>query len=216
MNWKTVLPWLCVAGSLGGVGTLYQSNQKLSSEVAQLRQEAGELQAQKAAEDTNKAQAQAANEELVRLRMEIEDVLRLCNELRQLKQEKQQLAGQVQLAQNQAQDAAARAEVLRSNALSVAATAEAQAAFRKRYGLDLTPEQAALNACVNNLRQIDGAKHQWALEHQRPAYSAVAPGDVLPYLRTNTLPTCPSGGIYTLNNVGVAPTCTIAGHVLPK
>src|SRR5262249_43411357 len=146
--------------------------------------------------------SQAINEELVRLRKDNEDLLRLRNDVRQLKQEKQQLTGQVRLAQTQAQDAQARAEALRSNAVAsvaapgAAATAGGQRALRKRYGLDVTPEQAALNACVNNLRQLDGAKQQWALEHQRPAYSAVTAAELVPYLRTNVLPACPAGGIY--------------------
>jgi prepilin-type N-terminal cleavage/methylation domain-containing protein len=87
---------------------------------------------------------------------------------------------------------------------------------------------AQMNACINNLRQIDGAKQQWALEHQ--AVSTAAPGatDIQPYMGRGsggTLPTCPADSSksfatsYVLNNVQTAPTCNIvptgtAAHVL--
>ena len=50
------------------------------------------------------------------------------------------------------------------------------------------------NACINNLRQIDGAQQQWALETGQ-ASSVVAVGtDVQPYLGRGSggnLPWCP-------------------------
>ena|ERR1041385_7910853 len=39
------------------------------------------------------------------------------------------------------------------------------------------------NAILNNLRQLDGAKQQWAIEHQRTGAVQVAEGDVSEYLR---------------------------------
>jgi len=39
--------------------------------------------------------------------------------------------------------------------------------------------------------------------------------DIAPYLK-NGIPKCPAGGIYTINSVGVAPTCSIRGHALPQ
>jgi prepilin-type N-terminal cleavage/methylation domain-containing protein len=87
---------------------------------------------------------------------------------------------------------------------------------------------AQMNACINNLRQIDGAKQQWALEHQ--ATSTAAPGatDVQPYMGRGsggTLPSCPADSnktfatSYTLGTVQVAPVCQIVpsgtgAHVL--
>src|SRR5437868_12964697 len=54
---------------------------------------------------------------------------------------------------------------------------------------------AQQNACINNLRQIDGAKQQWALEQK--AGGSVTPGatDIQPYMGRGTggtLPLCPS------------------------
>jgi prepilin-type N-terminal cleavage/methylation domain-containing protein len=67
------------------------------------------------------------------------------------------------------------------------------------------------NACINNLRQIDGAKQQWALENKKS--SGVTPGSasIAPYLGRGTAgeyPTCPGGGTYTINDLTLAPTCS--------
>ncbi len=75
---------------------------------------------------------------------------------------------------------------------------------------------AQANACVNNLRIIEGAKDQWALENKKTVGAAVSAQDILPYLRNNAFPACPQGGVYTLNTVGAPPTCSIPGHVLPQ
>jgi prepilin-type N-terminal cleavage/methylation domain-containing protein len=74
------------------------------------------------------------------------------------------------------------------------------------------------NACINNLRQIDGAKQQWALENKQ--VSTITPGQtsIQVYLGrggTGTWPVEPAGGTYTINAVSTPPTCSIGGaHVL--
>ena len=72
--------------------------------------------------------------------------------------------------------------------------------------------------CINNLRLIDGAKQLWALEHNKTETNVPTWEDLKPYLcGTNNLPlpTCPSGGTYTLGSVSNVPTCSIPGHALP-
>ena len=76
------------------------------------------------------------------------------------------------------------------------------------------------NACINNLRQIDGAVQQWALEQKKGATAAVTSADVSPYLKT--LPVCPAGGTafsdsYTVTTVAASPVCQkdSANHKLP-
>src|SRR5438105_10593361 len=54
---------------------------------------------------------------------------------------------------------------------------------------------AQMNACINNLRQIDGAKQQWALEQKVGPAATVAQSDIQPYMgrgSAGTLPSCPS------------------------
>jgi prepilin-type N-terminal cleavage/methylation domain-containing protein len=78
------------------------------------------------------------------------------------------------------------------------------------------------NACINNLRQIDGAKQQWALEQKQ--LSSAAPGStaIQPYLGRGTVgayPTCPANGTYTINDCATAPSCSLGSatpaHSLP-
>jgi hypothetical protein len=47
-----------------------------------------------------------------------------------------------------------------------------------------TTEQTIVHACVNNLRQLDGAKQQWALENRKTAQAIPAPQGIAPCLRT--------------------------------
>jgi predicted RNase H-like nuclease (RuvC/YqgF family) len=78
-----------------------------------------------------------------------------------------------------------------------------------------TSADAERDACINNLSQIDAAKHEWALELNKTANDIPTAQDLLVYLPGGTFPVCPSGGTYTIGAVGVAPTCSIPGHVLP-
>src|SRR4026209_1751077 len=48
------------------------------------------------------------------------------------------------------------------------------------------------NACINNLRQIDGAIQQWALEYKKDPAATVDEADVTPYLKNAVI--CPAGG----------------------
>jgi len=73
------------------------------------------------------------------------------------------------------------------------------------------------NACIQNLKEIDGAAQQWALANSRlPAdsYSLTNPA-VLRYLKGSVMPKCPSGGKYSAApNLAGSPTCTVSGHTL--
>jgi len=76
------------------------------------------------------------------------------------------------------------------------------------------------NACINNLRQIDGAKQQWALENRQR--SSVQPGQasIQVYLGRGTAglwPQEPTGGSYNIGVVSAQPTCSTTGlgHDLP-
>ena len=69
---------------------------------------------------------------------------------------------------------------------------------------------AQKNACINNLRQIDGAKEQWALEKKLAPGAAAIDADIEAYIK-NGRPTCPAGGTYTFNAVDTAPACSLAG-----
>jgi hypothetical protein len=73
------------------------------------------------------------------------------------------------------------------------------------------------NACINNLRQLDAAKNQWALEQGKKTGDACTANDLKPYIRliNGQLPKCPAGGTYTIGAIGETPKCSIPGHELP-
>jgi prepilin-type N-terminal cleavage/methylation domain-containing protein len=85
---------------------------------------------------------------------------------------------------------------------------------------------AQANSCISNLRIIDGAKGQWALEQHKQNTDTPAGSDIQPYVGRGSageLPTCPVDSAqtfttsYTPNNVGTKPVCNImpTTHSLP-
>ena len=78
-------------------------------------------------------------------------------------------------------------------------------------------ERAQRITCLNNMRMIQAAKNQWAMDKRKPASAVPQWEDIQPYLgRGRGTLRCASGGEYTVNAVGEMPTCSIPGHVLPK
>jgi prepilin-type N-terminal cleavage/methylation domain-containing protein len=69
------------------------------------------------------------------------------------------------------------------------------------------------NACIENLRKIDGAKHAWAIENKKVSDDVPGDADLFGdtlYIRKK--PECPAGGGYLLKRVGDKPACLIPGH----
>ena|SRR5437016_1993474 len=69
---------------------------------------------------------------------------------------------------------------------------------------------AQKNACISNLRQIDGAVQLWATEMKKEAGQTVTFTDIGAYLRNSVV--CPSGGAsftdsYQLSSVDTQPIC---------
>ena len=73
---------------------------------------------------------------------------------------------------------------------------------------------AQQNACINNLRQIDAAANQFALEQKKSTGASITfPSDLTPYIKLNSagsLPACPAGGTYADSTVGTNPSCTLS------
>jgi prepilin-type N-terminal cleavage/methylation domain-containing protein len=70
------------------------------------------------------------------------------------------------------------------------------------------------NGCINNLRQIDSAASQFALEQHKSTGDAISfPNDLTPYIKMNSsgsVPACPSGGTYDCSYVGTNASCTLS------
>ena len=79
------------------------------------------------------------------------------------------------------------------------------------------------NACINNLRQIDSAKEQWAMATKATANAEVtaamqsaeptATNSINEYIKGGE-PDCPAGGTLVYQNIGSNPTCTVTEHIL--
>ncbi len=83
--------------------------------------------------------------------------------------------------------------------------------------------EAQVNACINNLRQIDDAAQQWGLENNQPATAIVVFNNIQPYLHSSVI--CPAAGVgatfadsYTLTTISNKPLCKIfpEKHLLPE
>jgi hypothetical protein len=72
-------------------------------------------------------------------------------------------------------------------------------------------EATQMNVCVNNMRIIDGAIDQWAIENDKSRGTSVNPADLTKYFKAQTLPSCPAGGTYTFSLVGDETECSKHG-----
>jgi len=67
------------------------------------------------------------------------------------------------------------------------------------------------NACIANLKQMDGAKASWALEQKKNNSDTPVDTDLFgstSYIRDK--PECPGGGTYTLAAVDTKVACSLA------
>jgi hypothetical protein len=207
---KTLIPWLCVVVLLGSTAFFYSISSRKDAELASLRASATEVEKLRSAVEQLK-DASVPKEEMTKLRQDAEDVLRLRKEVVQLRDTNKQLTQQAQAAEDAAEKAKARAQ-----ADAQRAQQQMQAAVRAQAENAARATVQAVNACVNNLRQLDGAKQQWALENGQTAQATPTTEQVAAYLRGGAFPVCPAGGQYALNAVGTAPTCSIQGHALQQ
>ena len=78
-------------------------------------------------------------------------------------------------------------------------------------------KKATRQACIMNLKAIDGAKANWALDFKKGDADAPTPADLFgrdKYIEN--APSCPGGGSYNIGSVGEKPTCTAPDHTLQQ
>ena len=76
---------------------------------------------------------------------------------------------------------------------------------------------AKKTTCINNLKTIEGAKINWALENKKGDQDVPGDADLFGNDRyVARKPECPAGGSYDLKSVAEKPTCSVAEHVLPN
>lgn len=77
-------------------------------------------------------------------------------------------------------------------------------------------ETAQRHACINNLRQLDSAKQQWALENRKDENATPTADELGRYLKTGFADMkCHKGGTYSINAVRESARCSVEGHELP-
>ena len=63
--------------------------------------------------------------------------------------------------------------------------------------------------CIVNIRQIEGAKDQWALAEKKRLNDAPSWEELIRGKYLYGKPVCPKGGTYTIGQVGEASSCSI-------
>ena len=201
MNAKRWFAWVCLALMLVAEFFLFRANHERDAARTDLRdaqRQLREAQTELKALQNSSAGQQAA--EIASLHKQNEaltvKVSALQKNVVQLQTENQQTAQHLTTARSALELQQEHLQQLQAEQQQAQAVADA-------------------NTCINNLRQIDAAKQQWALEKEKSATDVPTAEDLLPYFKDGIFPVCPDGGTYSINAVGDLPACSIQGHVLP-
>ena len=189
---------------------LFSANRQKSAAQARLadtQRQLGELQSQ-FVQFTNSIIANES-EDLVRLKAENQDLPRFRSQIQQLQSDNSKLLTELNSAREALGQRQEQLQEIEAENEQAAADQQAQAQAVAQT------EVQERNACIANLRLIYAAKQAWALDKNKSDSDVPTEQDLLPYLKGNVFPVCPSGGVYTIGAVGVLPTCSIPGHVLP-
>ena len=114
-NAKSIFPWVVTVGSLAIAWHFHSSSTRAGLELASLHQEIQDLSER--VESSGVKRDQLQNDEVSRLRKDNADLLRLRNDVRQLRDEKEQLTNQLQAVEAKLQTAQLHAQVMGSNSL---------------------------------------------------------------------------------------------------
>jgi DNA repair exonuclease SbcCD ATPase subunit len=212
--------WLLVVAFLASEIFLFSAlrqKEALQVSVQTQKQRADDLQTQVDSLQNSDAGLQGA--EISKLRADNQDLPRLRNQVTQLQAANQKLTQQLKATSAYAQQQQAQLQQLADENQAFRAANDNQAhAPESAPPPAPAPTQAESdrNTCINNLRQIDAAKQQWALEKNKSADAVPTAQDLMPYFKDGNFPICPSGGTYSINAVDELPACSVPGHVLPQ
>ena len=71
-------------------------------------------------------------------------------------------------------------------------------------------ETSCLNSLGNNLRIIEGAKEQWALDNRKLPTDPVSLNDLTAYFKNNSIPVAVAGETYAVTTAGAPSMVTLA------
>jgi predicted RNase H-like nuclease (RuvC/YqgF family) len=204
---KIAIAAVVVIALAGFVVVQQQTIKELRQETETLKQQAAQVaplqeQLDRATQDAANAggSTESQKHDLVKLRAEVSKLRTQSGQLAKAQQEIESLHQRLESAADAGRDQ----------------TAALQAELQKSQAANQSVQ--AMNTCINNLRLIDSAKQQWALEYKKGAADIPTWDDLRPYLtgpNNTNMPFCPAAGVYTMGNVSEKPTCSIPGHVLP-
>lgn len=205
------IPVLCLIAALGGAGAMLVVVQKekgaLQSQLAELREQVRQTET-RAADPKEVERLRAQVREAAEFKKEAEEVHRLRGEVTVLRKDKATF-----------EKASAENVQLRQQAQTAQRLQIENNALRGQYQsvVQNVQQRSQKESCIANLKQIDGAVQQWALEYKKAAtdrYSLQDPS-LLAFLRGSVLPVCPAGGAYAPGStVSADLTCTVPGHTL--
>jgi DNA polymerase III gamma/tau subunit len=216
MKLKDVFLGLCIVALFVSELFLFSANRQKDEAQSALRganQQVSQLQND--LQQATNSNADIRNTEFSRLRNENQELPALRNQVQQLTATNRVLAQQLQATltiaqqqQQQLQELQVQNETEQPQSQPQPQQFDTAAATQKVSQADVER-----NECLDNLRQIDAAKQQWALENGKSVDAVPTSEDLLPYLTNQTFPVCPSGGIYSINAVGIPPSCSIHGSL---
>jgi len=194
-----ILGAIAVAGVAAPLIVQHQSVCRLREENHLLRQQQAQM-AQLAVENERLSNLLAqANSAQALPQDQLHELLRLRGEVGSLRQQSKELA---RLQEDNRQ--------LRARPVAV------QPQTPVPFGPTPAPDDVARSTCIDNLRRIDGAIQQCALDNHLTTNDTVTAEQILAYLkRGKDVLRCPSGGTYTFGAITNVPTCSIPGHAIP-
>ena len=214
MKLKNWVLWLCVAALLATEVFLFLAKNQKDAALVQLHESQQKVvQLQSDLDQLKKSSVNTLTVENARLRAENQG---LSQKLAQSQSASNELRGQNQKLTQQLEAAHSAVQQQQQQLQQIQVESQQPAPAPEPPTEQVPTAVAQMNACINNLREIDAAKQQWALENEKTAGAIPTAQDLLPYLPDNLFPVCPAGGVYSINAAGVPPTCSIPGHVLPQ
>ncbi|SRR5581483_7087902 len=205
MKLKDVFLGVLIVALIASEILLFSANQQKRDALAKLKATQNDLQqAQTELQQTKDADAAALASVKTDNQTLLQKNAQLTKQNKSLQTDNDKLSQQLGTEREAAQLQQQHLEQMQTQAEQQIATTPATTA---------ASAEADREACVTNLRTIQAAKVQWAADLSKTLTDTPTEQDLLVYLPGGTFPVCASGGTYTINAVGVAPSCSVHGQM---
>jgi len=199
MKFNQWFPWICLALMLVAEVSLFRA--KHARDMARVDLQNAQAQLQTVATERDELKNSSAGQQLA--------------ENARLRKQNEILTAKVTVLQQNLEQLQAENQKT-SQHLTTARTAIQLQQEHLQQLQSAPPPTDNLSICINNLRVIDQAKQIWAQEKSKTTDDVPTVVELQPYFKDGVFPFCPDGGSYTINAVGVVPTCSLPGHTLAQ